>query len=320
MACLICRSTHLATLYEDVQDHYGVVTDAYRFFRCEECGSATLDPLPAPETLASLYSPDYSFKPAEAAASGLCGLLGALEWQLFYRRGYRRRLDVFRRLTGLTSGLILEVGCGSGLFLRHLREAGYDVEGIEMSKTDVDYARERFGLPVAHGTLDTEALGSNRYDAVLLVYVLEHILNPHDALARIFRILKHGGWAVLGLPIIDSGQAKLLGARWSAVTEAPRHVVIPSFVGAQRLLEAAGFRDIRAAPAPLLENAGHIALSLLPGAATPCSYGRLGLLATLLRRSAGALLLVPGLLIAWAERLPGGAAPRAGTMFFCGRK
>ena len=320
MGCLFCRSPRVVILYPAVRDHYGIAGGTYDFLRCEECGSATLDPLPAPDTLAALYTPDYTFKPDETPRAGLRAVLGALEWRLFYGRGYRRRLEIFRRLTGLTAGRVLEVGCGSGLFLDCLRRAGYEVEGIEMSKTDVEYARARLGLPVLHGTLETQPLEDDRYDAVLMIYVLEHIPNPHEILARVFRLLKPGGWALLGLPVMDSGQARLLGARWSAVTEAPRHVAIPSVAGARRLLEAAGFREIRSAPSPLIENAGHIALSLLPGAATPCSCGRPGLARELLYRCAGALCMLPGLLLAYAERFPGGERARAGTMFFCGRK
>jgi SAM-dependent methyltransferase len=227
---------------------------------------------------------------------------------------------LIRALTGLHGGLVLEAGCGSGLFLRHLREAGYAVEGVETSKADVAYAREQLGLTVFEGALETLPLEAGRYDAVVMVYVLEHIPDPAATLARIRTVLKPGGWAVLGVPVMDSGQARWFGARWSAVTEAPRHVAIPSAAGARRLLEAAGFEDIRWAPSPLSENAGHIALSLLPAAATPSSYGRVGGAGILVRRAAGALLMLPSLLLAAVERLPGGPDARAGTMFFCGRR
>lgn len=320
MNCLICHSPRVATLYPAVRDRYRVASGTRRFLRCEECGSATLDPLPAPETIPALYPPEYTFKPAEARRGRLRSSLGALEWRLFYYPGLRRRLEIFRRLTGLKAGRVLEVGCGSGLFLNYLRETGHEVEGLEMSKADVDYARRHLGLTVFEGTLDTHALECERYDAVLLIYVLEHILTPHETLAQVLRLLKPGGWALVGLPVIDSGQGRLLGARWSAVTEAPRHVAIPSVAGARRLLAAAGFRDIRSAPSPLLENAGHIALSLVPAAATPCSWGRPRLARTLLYRAAGALCMLPALLLAGLERFPGGDRARAGTMFFCGRK
>ncbi len=319
MACLFCGSAALAPLYEGIRDHYGVDPHIRRFLRCRDCGSAILDPLPSPEDLTALYSSDYTFKPARGR-SVLHRLLQAVEWRCFYEPGYRRRVALIRELTGLRAGLVLEVGCGSGLFLRHLREAGYAVEGVETSKGDVTYAREASGLTVFEGALEAVPLEPGRYDAVVMVYVLEHIPDPAATLARIHTLLKPGGWTVLGLPVMDSGQARWLGARWSAVTEAPRHVAIPSAAGARRLLEMAGFEEIRWAPSPLGENAGHIALSLLPAAATPRSYGEAGTTGILARRAAGALLMLPSLLLAAVERLPGGPEARAGTMFFCGRR
>jgi len=315
MACLFCGSAALAPLYEGIRDHYGVDQGIRPFLRCRDCGSAILDPLPSPEDLAALYSSDYTFKPIPGR-SALRRFLQTVEWRCFYEPGYRRRVALIRELTGLRAGLVLEVGCGSGLFLRHLREAGYAVEGVETSKGDVAYAREAGGLTVFEGALEAAPLERGRYDAV----VLEHIPDPAATLARIHTLLKPGGWTVLGLPVMDSGQARWLGARWSAVTEAPRHVAIPSAAGERRLLEMAGFEEIRWAPSPLGENAGHIALSLLPAAATPRSYGEAGTTGILARRAAGALLMLPSLLLAAVERLPGGPEARAGTMFFCGRR
>jgi SAM-dependent methyltransferase len=319
MACLFCSSAVLEPLYEGIRDHYGVAEGTHRFLRCRDCGSATLDPLPSPEQLVSLYPSDYTFKP-EPGRSALPRFLQMIEWRCFYEPGFRRRVALMRRLTGLHSGHVLEVGCGSGLFLRYLREAGYAVEGVETSKADVRYARERIGLTVFEGALETLPLAPRHYDAVVMVNVLEHIPEPAATVARIHSLLRPGGWVVLVLPVIDSGQARWLGARWSAVTEAPRHVAIPSAAGARRLLGTAGFGDIRWAPSPLAENAGHIVLSILPAAATPNSYGKAGGAGILVRRAAGALLMLPALALAALERRPGRSGATAGTMFFCGRK
>lgn len=318
-ACLMCGSEQLDLLYDDVRDHYGVAARPYRFLGCGACGSANLDPLPSSEALAALYALDYTFKAVCDAASPLRRLVAGLEWRLFYRAAYRRRLAIIRRVTGLGSGRLLEVGCGSGHFLHYLAEAGYEVEGVELSKADAEYAGQHLGLRVHHGAVETLALEPARYDAVVLLYVLEHIVEPSRTLVEIRRILKPGGWVVLGLPVLDSLQSRLLGARWSAVTEAPRHVMIPSYEGARRLLIRSGFRSIGAAPTPLLENAGHVALSLLPAAATPQAYARSGGSSLLLRRVAGAAMMLPGLVVAAAERLPTRTGGRAGTMFFCGQ-
>ena len=319
MRCLFCGSAALEPLYEGIRDRYGVDATPHRFLRCTACGSATLDSPPSPEQLARLYPADYTFKP-EAPASAWQRILKSLEWRLFYGPGNRGRLAVMRRLTRLSGGLVLEVGCGSGLFLRHLREAGYAVEGVETSHADVAYARERIGLTVFEGALETVSLELAHYDAVVMVHVLEHILDPAATLERIQCLLKPGGWVIVGLPVLDSAQARWLGARWGAVTEAPRHVSIPSAAGARRLLEQTGFEDIRWAPSPLGENAGQIALSLLPGAASTCAYGGTSATGVMIRRAAGALLMLPSLVLAAWERLPGGPGARAGSMFFCGRR
>lgn len=320
MACLVCGSARLRPLYEGVRDHHGIATDAYRFLGCEACGSATLDPLPSADALASFYPPGYTFKPANGAGAPLRRIVGALEWHAFYAPICRGRLRALRRLTGLRAGRVLEVGCGSGFFLRYLAAAGYEVEGLELSEVDAEYARTCLAIPVAHGSLETSVLERERYDGIVLLHVLEHLPDPAGALRRLFGALRRGGWLVLGLPLVDSAQAKLLGARWYAVTEAPRHVMLPSLIGIRRLLEDTGFRDVRAAPAPLTENAGQIALSLLPGAATPLAYGRSRPLERLVRRSAAALLVLPALLLAWAERARWTGGAPAGSTIVCGRK
>ena len=125
-------------------------------------------------------------------------MLRGLEWRLFYRPIYRQRLGIFRRLTRLGSGRVLEVGCGSGLFLRELARAGYDVEGLDISAGDIAYARERLGLKAFQGSADDLSLEANRYDAVLLMSVLEHVPTPLDTVQRVLHALRPGGWIVLG--------------------------------------------------------------------------------------------------------------------------
>lgn len=44
---------------------------------------------------------------------------------------------------GIDNGLVVDLGCGSGLWARRLSEAGYDVLGIDISATMIAMARER---------------------------------------------------------------------------------------------------------------------------------------------------------------------------------
>lgn len=320
MRCLICGSGTLGALYDHVRDRYGVAAGEYRFLRCHDCGSASLDAPPAADELAALYPERYTFNGVAGDRSLLRGLLASLERRLFYAPTYRRRVAIFRRLTGLRSGRLLEIGCGPGLLLAHFRDAGYDVEGVELSAADAAYGREHYGLPIRVGRVESMPLERDRYDAVVLINVLEHILEPATLVRRAHDVLRPGGWLVAGVPVVDSALARLLGARWGAVTEAPRHVSIPSSGGTVALLRRAGFTAVTSAPAPLAERAGGLVLSLLPSAATTVSYGRAAALRGVARRGAAALLMGPALALAALEQLPWQRPRRTEMMLFCGRK
>lgn len=99
---------------------------------------------------------------------------------------------------GLIGTRILDVGCGAGLTMRRLADAGALVEGIE-----VDPAFERASVVepgvIRYGDilmLDIE----RRYDVVLMLDVLEHIEDEGAALARVIEILEPGGLFVLTVP------------------------------------------------------------------------------------------------------------------------
>ncbi len=59
-------------------------------------------------------------------------------------------LDILQR-GGITDGLVIDLGCGSGLWTRYLVDAGYAVLGIDISRDMVAMARKQ----VPEGTFRT---------------------------------------------------------------------------------------------------------------------------------------------------------------------
>lgn len=51
-------------------------------------------------------------------------------------------LDIMRT-SGVTEGLVVDLGCGSGIWARHLLKAGYEVLGIDISPAMIALARDR---------------------------------------------------------------------------------------------------------------------------------------------------------------------------------
>lgn len=111
-------------------------------------------------------------------------------------------------------GELLDVGCFTGTFLAVARERGWQVRGVELSVWAVQTARERYGLDVQQGTLDTVDLPPHHFDLVTLIDVIEHLPQPMPMLERLHRLVKEDGYVYLSTPNVDSLLAKVMGRRW----------------------------------------------------------------------------------------------------------
>jgi SAM-dependent methyltransferase len=137
----------------------------------------------------------------------------------------------------LPPGRILDVGCGLGHLLSGV-DPRWDRHGIEISA----YAAERaceYGS-IYHGTLDSAEYPDRFFDVVTLYHVIEHMEDPERELREIRRILKPGGWIIVGTPNFDSACARRFGDKFRLLHDAT-HISLFSAESLRRLLEDNGF-------------------------------------------------------------------------------
>jgi SAM-dependent methyltransferase len=185
-----------------------------------------------------------------------------------FNRGVRRAI-----LRSKPSGAVLDIGCGSGNFLRCMKEAGFSAFGIEPSESGSDFAREEHGIEIYRGMIEEyfASANSRQFDVVTLLNVLEHLSDPSQTLSQIRQILAPGG--VLAVVVPDarfhdlSGRLRrALGLRnpyWLeqsasvlAGFKLPDHLCSFQPRTIESLLENCGFRLIKLQNAPLIFNAG----------------------------------------------------------------
>jgi len=207
-------------------------------YQCRSCGVTFTYPLISQEKALERYSPhwfeqeylpSYGVDPYQPTVAHL-----AARHQFELAPAYR-----FRDLNRL-----LDVGAGAGLFLASARDAGWQVEGVEIAEYGPIYARQHFGLEVVHGTIHDAGFLDEHFDVVMLQDTIEHITNPRELLEEANRILRPGGAVILSTPNYDSLGRRLLGTAW-ALMNPLEHLHLFNMQAMLRLFEVTGFAPYR---------------------------------------------------------------------------
>ncbi len=207
----------------DIPDLLGNRRTQFAVYACTGCGLLKTG-IPAG---GQLYPPDYYTR-----------LPSTPDAQRRYTRDRLRRLQSF-----VSSGNVLDVGCGSGNFLDALRAAGWHAQGTEVNRDAVAVLRKK-RHEFRTGSLRTQHFPTGFFDAVTYIGTFEHVPEPAQELSEVGRILRPGGGLILNVTNAGSREALAFGANWFGY-EAPRHCFNYTEPTVTRLLTLRGFKVLR---------------------------------------------------------------------------
>lgn len=97
---------------------------------------------------------------------------------------------------------IFDIGCGNGSTCNQLSDLGYEVAGIDPSKTGIEIAKRSFpNLKIEYGSgYDDLASKYGQYPVVISLEVVEHLYDPRAMLRRVFDLVESGGHVILSTP------------------------------------------------------------------------------------------------------------------------
>ena len=100
------------------------------------------------------------------------------------------------------NGVILEAGCGTGLWVIRLRQNGWHCIGIDSAKESLCRAkRVNHSLPVACSDLRSLPFADDSISAYLSLGVVEHLqVGPLPFLKECWRVLRDDGVALISVP------------------------------------------------------------------------------------------------------------------------
>ncbi|MBI1952759.1 MAG: class I SAM-dependent methyltransferase [Candidatus Omnitrophica bacterium] len=206
--------------------------ERFPYRRCRDCGLVYPSPRPNREQLERQYR---------------TGRFTSVFSQMYLPSAEYRMSTIFReRVCDLIrprvpAGRLLDVGCGSGHFLKVADSHGYEVYGVEPNPAMVRFANEELGLSrIRSGTLQEASFPKEFFDVVTAWDVLEHVEDPGHLLGEIRRVLKPGGWVFAYTENFDSFNVFVTGL-YSEIVAPDVHIRHYSPATFTREFEKAGF-------------------------------------------------------------------------------
>jgi len=157
-------------------------------------------------------------------------------------------------------GRILESGCGTGRWVFHLRQKGFNVTGIDLARDALEMAKAYDpSAPVLLDDVLHSRFADHSFDAAISLGVVEHFEEgPQRALAELRRILKDDGILLISVPINNPVRRLLFNrlramyawylmrkGTWKAVAFQEYRYTRKEF---RNYLEGAGFEILEVAP------------------------------------------------------------------------
>jgi SAM-dependent methyltransferase len=187
---------------------------AFALTQCTACGFCITNPRPAPQEIGTFYE-STSYISHTNASTGLQNRL--------YQWARKRTIRTKHKLIAQhqPTGKLLDMGCGTGEFLAHMKAQGYQTSGIEPGLHPREQAIQHHALDVVPEIDVIPA--AEQFQVITLWHVLEHVYDVKETLRKLHARMARGGLLVIAVPDRESWDATHYGSVWAAY-DVPRHL------------------------------------------------------------------------------------------------
>ena len=229
--CPNCKSAGVKEVLT-ASDHT-VSHETFSIWECSNCTLRFTQDVPAMEEIGKYYQSAEYISHSDTRK----GLIN----QLYHRVRLitlKGKCALIKRETGLPTGRLLDIGCGTGAFLNTMQTSGWAVTGLEPDAETRSRALALYGIdPLLPEQLFT--LPENHFNAITMWHVLEHVHQLHEYISRVKKLLTEKGLLIVAVPNYTSHDAGVYQASWAAY-DVPRHLYHFSPKSMQLLMDQHG--------------------------------------------------------------------------------
>ena len=229
--CAVCNEQEFETFME-LKDHM-ITQEQFTIVACKNCGFHFTNPIPDENKIGEYYK-------SEEYISHSSSKKGVINYLYNVVRNYTLKQKV-KWIKNSTNGKkLLDIGSGTGHFLKAANDKGFTGSGIEPDEDARSYAhKEHHVRSCAQEELynvETQSM-----DVITMWHVLEHVYHLDKDIAEINRILKSSGKLFIAAPNMGSYDAKYYGKFWAAY-DVPRHLYHFQQTDISKLFMRKGFK------------------------------------------------------------------------------
>ena len=168
-----------------------VVPQSYMIVSCEKCGMVYADTTLTREDLDTYYSSFNMYDNVSNVKKEI------------YNESCEKYFEVLSPFIE-KSDRILDLGCGSGVFLTYLRSKGfYNLWGMDPSIDSVNELEQKGINGILGNVYDSVHEYVGMFDVVLFTGVLEHLLFPNIAISTLKSYIRNSGIVFIALPNVE---------------------------------------------------------------------------------------------------------------------
>ncbi|MCE9532479.1 MAG: class I SAM-dependent methyltransferase, partial [Planctomycetes bacterium] len=215
-SCLCCGHEHLKPIIEAADTEPPDGKWRFAIVECPRCSLWYTNPRPSPASIGRFYPETYKPHRKPRALRAKNSFATRMFAKVIGRPCAERHF-----IPAHGEGRLLDYGCGGGDFLLRMRDQGWNVTGLDISKKVIENLRTEHGLPGFVGSLAKIADGS--FDVVTMWASLEHMHQPLSVLREVRRVLAPGGRLYIQVPNANAWNRRLFGT-YSFSLDLPRHL------------------------------------------------------------------------------------------------